>query len=256
MSQIVGQAKPQAAATTSESAHVMASPQALDSATPMDIDSQKAWPETWKCYNCQKIGHLTNNYPEPCKQHAQNDFLEKDILDIIAKAIATTLNDQEKQRDTKADAKADFDSVGSAAVNDTLLNQSFLVLENCMVGSTKDMLDLNTPPATEEVVSKSKMPELADTQSKREKWILEALRNKIFWRSTYIPIQVHMVDSNCLQAMKALIECGMTGEFIDHKFVQAHKLRTYQLPRLIRLYNADGSPNKIGKITEAIDLVV
>ena len=77
---------------------------------------------------------------------------------------------------------------------------------------------------TEEVVSKSKTPKLADTQSEREKQILEALRNKIFWGSTYIPIQVHTVDSNCPLAMKPLIDCGVTGEFIDHEFVQAHEL--------------------------------
>ena len=56
--------------------------------------------------------------------------------------------------------------------------------------------------------------------------------------------------------MRALIDCGATGEFIDHEFVLAHELWTYQLPRPIGLYNADGSPNEIGKITEAIDLVV
>ena len=56
--------------------------------------------------------------------------------------------------------------------------------------------------------------------------------------------------------MKALINCGATGEFIDHEFVQAHELRTYQLPHAIGLYNADGLPNEIGKITEAINLVV
>ena len=65
-----------------------------------------------------------------------------------------------------------------------------------------------------------------------------------------------MVDSNRPLAMKALIDCSATGEFIDHEFVQAHELRTYQLPRLIGLYNADGSPNEIGKITEAINLIV
>jgi len=32
-----------------------------------------------------------------------------------------------------------------------------------MVESTKDMLDSNVPPATEEVVSKYETPELADT---------------------------------------------------------------------------------------------
>ena len=45
-SQTVGQAKPQAATTTSQAAHIMASPQALDSATPMDVNLQKAQPET------------------------------------------------------------------------------------------------------------------------------------------------------------------------------------------------------------------
>ena len=65
-----------------------------------------------------------------------------------------------------------------------------------------------------------------------------------------------MVDSNRPLAMKALIDCGATGEFIDHEFVRAHELWTYQLPRPIGLYNADGSPNEISKITEAIDLVV
>ena len=65
-----------------------------------------------------------------------------------------------------------------------------------------------------------------------------------------------MVDSNCSLAMKALINCGAMGEFIDHEFVRAHELWTYQLPHPIRLYNADGSPNEIGKITEAINLVV
>ena len=48
-----------------------------------------------ECYNCQKIRHLANNCLEPHKQQAQNDFSEKDISDIIAKAIATALNDRE-----------------------------------------------------------------------------------------------------------------------------------------------------------------
>ena len=49
-----------------------------------------------------------NNCLEPHKQWAQNDVLEKDISDIIAKAIATTLNDWEKQKEVKADVKMDF----------------------------------------------------------------------------------------------------------------------------------------------------
>ena len=74
----------------------------------MDVDLQKAQPKTRKCYNCQKIGHLANNCTEPCKQRAQIDFSEKDSSDIIAKAIATALDDQEKQKEAKAEVKMDF----------------------------------------------------------------------------------------------------------------------------------------------------
>ena len=49
-----------------------------------------------------------NNCPEPHRQQAQNDFSEKDISDIIAKAIATALDDREKQKEAKADVKMDF----------------------------------------------------------------------------------------------------------------------------------------------------
>ena len=36
------------------------------------------------------------------------DFSEKDISDIIAKAIATALDDWEKQKEAKVDVKTDF----------------------------------------------------------------------------------------------------------------------------------------------------
>jgi len=63
-----------------------------------------------------------------------------------------------------------------SAVKDTPRSTNhFSVLENCMVGSTKDMLDSNVPPVTEEVVSKLETPEPTDTRSEREKQILEAL---------------------------------------------------------------------------------
>ena len=79
----------------------MASLQASNSITPMDVNLQKSWPETCKCYNCQNIGHLMNNCLEPCKKHAQNNFSEVDILDLVAKAINTTLNAGEQKGEAK-----------------------------------------------------------------------------------------------------------------------------------------------------------
>ena len=79
------------------------------------------------------------------------------------------------------------------------------------------MLDSNVPPTTEEVVSKSEMSKPADTPSKKR--ISKLLQERVFQRSTYVPIQVHTVNSNRLLAMRALIDCGAMAEFIDHEFV-------------------------------------
>ena len=54
------------------------------------------------------MGHLANNCPEPRKQQARNDFSEMDVLNIINKAIATALDEQEKQKEAKTDVKTDF----------------------------------------------------------------------------------------------------------------------------------------------------
>ena len=81
MSQVTGRL-PQVTAAAGQSTHVMVNPQMLDSITPMDVDLQKAQPETHKCYNCQKIGHLAHNCLEPRRQRAQNDISEVDILDL------------------------------------------------------------------------------------------------------------------------------------------------------------------------------
>ena len=121
-----------------------------------------------------------------------------------------------------------------SAVKDTPHSTNcFSILENCMVGSTKDMLDSNVLPTTEEVVSKSETSKPANTPSETEKRILELLQERVFWRSTYILIQVHAVNSNCLLAMKALIDCGAMAEFINHEFVRAHELQTYPIPHPI-----------------------
>ena len=137
-----------------------------------------------------------------------------------------------------------------------ILRHRLILVCLCHENSQFMTLDSNMLPTTEEVVSKSEMSKLTNILSETEKRISELLQERVFWRSTYIPIQVHTVDSNCPLAIKALIDCGATAEFIDHEFVHSHELQTYPVLHPIGLYNADRSPNEIGKITEAIDLVV
>ena len=99
---------PQVAATTGQSTHIMVNPQTSDSITPMDVDLQKAQLETRKCYNCQKIGHLAHNCPEPCRQRAWNDISEVDISDLVAKAVNATLDARETKGKENEQAKVDF----------------------------------------------------------------------------------------------------------------------------------------------------
>ena len=40
----------------------------LSTAIPMDIDSSCRRTEDWKCYNCEKQGHISPVYPEPRKE--------------------------------------------------------------------------------------------------------------------------------------------------------------------------------------------
>src|SRR5882724_3378323 len=57
-------------------------------------------------------------------------------------------------------------------------------------------------------------------------------------------------------SVKALIDSGATGMFINIEFVRLKNIRTHWLPREIPVYNVDGTPNKAGHITEVVDLIV
>ena len=107
MSQATGRL-PQVTTTAGQSTHITVNPQTSDSITPMDVDLQKSQPETRKCYNYQKIGHLAHNCLEPHSQRAWNDISEVDISDLVAKAVNATFDAQEIKGKAKEEAKADF----------------------------------------------------------------------------------------------------------------------------------------------------
>ena len=51
---------------------------------------------------------------------------------------------------------------------------------------------------------------------------------------------------------EALIDSGVSTNFIDKSFVQSNNLVTYKIANPYPVYNADGTANKDGKITEYI----
>ena len=49
--------------------------------------------------------------------------------------------------------------------------------------------------------------------------------------------------------MKALLDTGAGGKYIDQNFVLANNIRTHTLEKPITVYNVDGTKNKTGTIT-------
>ena len=111
------------------------------------------------------------------------------------------------------------------------------------------MLDSKTLSETVEVVSNPPTLQLDNPP-----YVL--MRSVMLQRSTHIPQIIHTIDSNFPMAMNALIDCGATGQFIDVEYVRSYELHTYHLPRAIPVYNVDGTPNEVGHITKAIDLII
>src|SRR5258705_7003154 len=55
---------------------------------PMDLDHTKSKNPPWTCYNCNKLGHITQNCPEPCAHQVRNtDPLSPETIQAIVEAI-------------------------------------------------------------------------------------------------------------------------------------------------------------------------
>jgi len=74
--------------------------------------------------------------------------------------------------------------------------------------------------------------------------------------SLLLPVEIGTTDTSELYSVKALLDCGATGSFIDRDFVRSKGMNTQTLSRNISVFNVDGSPNEAGQIMEVVDVVL
>ena len=74
--------------------------------------------------------------------------------------------------------------------------------------------------------------------------------------SLLLPVEIRTTDTSKLHSVKALLDCGATGSFIDRDFVRSKGMNTWTLSRNIPVFNVDGSPNEAGQISEVVDVVL
>jgi len=74
--------------------------------------------------------------------------------------------------------------------------------------------------------------------------------------SLLLPVEIGTTDTSEHHSVKALLDCGATGSFIDKDFVCSKGMNTRTLSRNIPVFNADSSPNEAGQISEVMDVIL
>ena len=75
-------------------------------------------------------------------------------------------------------------------------------------------------------------------------------------REILFSVSITTMDTHDTVPVKALLDSGATGLFIDRQFVHKNGLKTRILPIPIKVYNVDGSLNQGGSITEEVTLMM
>jgi len=74
--------------------------------------------------------------------------------------------------------------------------------------------------------------------------------------SLLLPVEIGTMDTSELHSVKALLNCGATGSFINRDFVCSKEMNTRTLLRNISVFNVDSSPNEVGQIIEVVNVVL
>jgi len=74
--------------------------------------------------------------------------------------------------------------------------------------------------------------------------------------SIILPIEIGTTDTSEVHSVKALLDSGATGNFIDKDFVRTKGISIRNISRPISVFNIDSSPNEAGQISEVVDMVL
>ena len=74
--------------------------------------------------------------------------------------------------------------------------------------------------------------------------------------SLYLRVEIESTETQRKQGIRALVDCGATGLFIDREYVKSNRLPTKKLSRVIPVFNVDGTPNEAGCISEVVELII
>jgi len=114
---------------------------------------------------------------------------------------------------------------------------------------------IDAPSLSSSALDRTTQPQKSKWEKKLPKQLsvntLDAHRTSIIF-----PIEVSTTDTSEVYSVKALLDSGATGNFIDRDFVQTKGINTWSISCPIPVYNMDGSPNEAGQISEVVDVVL
>jgi len=74
--------------------------------------------------------------------------------------------------------------------------------------------------------------------------------------SLHLPLEIKSTDNALKLALKGLVDCGATSDFVDSDYASANRIPVRRLAQPIPVYNVDGSPNEAGSIREVADVIL
>ena len=86
--------------------------------------------------------------------------------------------------------------------------------------------------------------------------VVAAYENSSTRSSLKLKVSIKIMDTGEVKSLQFSVNSGATGLFIEQEYVKANQLTTQSLSKPILVYNANGTLNEAGSITEMVDLML